>query len=61
MTRTHNEAIALFIAGNIDAAWEVAKLDEGMHDGVTKEAWVSFATRAVANQMACDKAHEASF
>jgi len=61
MTRTHNEAIALFQAGNIDKAWEVAQKDEGLNEGVTKEAWVSFATRSIANQKACDAAYEASF
>lgn len=48
MNRTHNEAIAIFAAGNIDAAWEIAKKDEGMHEGVTLDQWVSFAERCIA-------------
>lgn len=61
MTLTHNEAIALFICGNVDAAWEVAQKDEGLNESVTKEQWVVFAARSVANQKACDAAYEASF
>lgn len=49
MKRTHNEAKDLFIAGDIDAAWEVAKQDEGMHEGITKDQWVAFMTGCVAN------------
>lgn len=61
MTRTHNEAIALLQTGNVDKAWEVAQKDEGLNKGVTKEVWVVFAERCIANQNACDKAYEASF
>lgn len=61
MTRTHNEAIALFQAGSIDKAWEIAQKDEGLNEGVTKEQWTAFASRSIANLQACDRAYEASF
>lgn len=61
MKRTHNEAIELFIQGKVDAAWEVAKQDEGLSPCATKEAWIDFATKSVGNQNACDKAYEESF
>lgn len=32
----------LFINGNIDAAWEVAQLDEGMRPDVTRAEWEAF-------------------
>lgn len=61
MARTHNEAIALFISGEIDRAWEVAKMDDGMNEGVTMDQWVAFASRCVENQKVCDVAYEEAY
>lgn len=40
MQMTHLKAKELFIAGNIDEAWEVAQQDEGLLPDVTKELLV---------------------
>ena len=42
MNTTHNEAKELFIAGQIDKAWEVAQQDEGLLPHVTKEMWIEW-------------------
>ena len=47
MNRTHNEAIEMFETGNREAAWEIAKRDEGLSPHVSKRDWMLFAVRTI--------------
>lgn len=50
MKRTFNEAIELAIFGDFDGAWEIAKQDEGLLEGTTKEEWIKFAKVVIAKK-----------
>ena len=57
MTRTHNEAIAHYKAGNIGMAWTVAQQDEGLSPHVDIDTWLTFAERCVANERSMEAAY----
>lgn len=59
MRRTHNEAIEMFETGNREAAWEIAKLDDGLSPHVSKKDWMLFAVRCVANRADLAETHAA--
>ena len=42
MKTTLIEAKEIAKTGNMDKAWEVAKQDEGLNEGVTKEQWIDW-------------------
>jgi hypothetical protein len=52
VAKTHLIAKELFVKGKIEAAWEVAQLDEGFSATATFEAWSSFMERCIANDEA---------
>lgn len=61
MRRTHNEAMAAFMNGNVDAAWDIAKQDEGLNEGATKDAWVAFAKRCAKTERQVSSAYAAAY
>jgi len=50
MKTTHNQAIEILKNGNEQEAWEVAKQDEGLLPEVTKEQWLDFAKKVLAER-----------
>lgn len=44
---TLNRALDVLKNGDEDGAWEIAKKDTGLNDGVTKAEWLDFARKAI--------------
>ena len=47
MKTTLNEALEQGALGNWNEAWEIAKQDEGLNEGVSRESWIKFALKAL--------------
>jgi hypothetical protein len=47
MKLTLNDALAELKNGNVSTAWEIAQQDEGLNEGITKEAWLEFAYKTL--------------
>ena len=44
---THLEANAIYTSGNKEAAWEIAKMDEGLLPEVTFEIWCDWMDKVI--------------
>ena len=58
---TLNLALQQGEIGNWDAAWEIAKEDEGLNSGVTREIWIKFALKAIDRRNTEKKANNRFF
>jgi hypothetical protein len=45
-----NEALRELEAGNVETAWTLAKMDEGLLPTVTRDQWLAFAYKAIADR-----------
>jgi hypothetical protein len=50
MKMTLNAALEILKTGDENAAWEMGRQDEGLHDFVTKEMWLEDAQQILARR-----------
>jgi hypothetical protein len=54
-----NQSIELAAAGKWDDAWLVARSDDGLAEGVTREQWTAYAIKCIRNRASIDAANAA--